>query len=135
MFQIACLKSACAVNLSLGLLLLRSLCCAGVLCTGPVCIWHVNCLCLLFTTLTQTVAGEEQTEARLERLRAESVVLEAHTRALESGQLPHTHAEGRVEEQTQEALHTHTTESEEESQGDATIEVRHMTYSLMFTCS
>ncbi|XP_048108783.1 uncharacterized protein C1orf112 homolog [Alosa alosa] len=74
--------------------------------------------------LSKMVVGEEQTEARLERLRAEIVVLETHTRALESGQMPHTHAhpQGRGEEQLQDEPYTHTAETGQESQGDATVE-------------
>ena len=81
-------------------------------------------MCLLFTALTQTVVGEEQTDARLERLKVESAVLETHTRALESGQQPHarTHTQGRQEEQQDP---TPTAERREESPEESKVEVRH----------
>ncbi|XP_062412892.1 FIGNL1-interacting regulator of recombination and mitosis [Sardina pilchardus] len=71
--------------------------------------------------LSKTVVGEEQTEARLERLRADSAVLDTHTRALESGQT-HAHTHGKGEEQPQDEPNTHTAERGPESQGDATVE-------------
>ncbi|KAL2089458.1 hypothetical protein ACEWY4_014146 [Coilia grayii] len=73
--------------------------------------------------LSKMVAGEEeQAEARLERLRAESATLEAHTHALESGQEPrtrtHTLAQGGQEQQE----HTHTAKREDDSQKQTTLE-------------
>ncbi|XP_031431199.1 uncharacterized protein C1orf112 homolog [Clupea harengus] len=71
--------------------------------------------------LSKTVVGEEQTDARLERLKVESAVLETHTRALESGQQPHarTHTQGRQEEQQDP---TPTAERREESPEESKVE-------------
>lgn len=80
--------------------------------------------------LSKTVAGEEQREARLERLKAESVVLDTHLQFLRRGKLPlpktsthvdtetHTPAEQDKEQQST----TCQTQDEDKMSRDASIE-------------